>query len=119
MATVINNIPYIISGFCFSLIIALGAGYIKFLSLDPGAVTVDLIQHNSKIYAELVVENNELCQVVTDYSYSRIDYIKVNGKTMFPIESRNLNFIPITIKYECNFLVFHKMGSNMFYAEIN
>ena len=119
MATVINNIPYIISGLCFSLIIALGAGYIKFLSIDPGAVTVDLIQHDSKIYAELVVENNNVCRILTNYSYPRIEYANVNGKTMFPIESANLNFIPIAIKYECSFLLFHKAGTEMVYAQIN
>lgn len=119
MAKAISNLSYIISGLCFALIIAIGAGYVKFMSLEPGAVTVNIVQHDSKNYAELVLEKNQVCSILVDYPYSRIDYVEQNSRVMMPIESTNIIFIPLSIKYDCKFLVFHKVGTKMVYAQIN
>lgn len=119
MATAISKIPYIISGICFALIIAIGAGYVKFLDIHPGAVTVNIIQYDSKNYAELVLEKHQLCHILADYPYSRVNYSIINNKVIMPIESAHTIFVPLSIKYECKFLVFHKIGTEMVYAQVN
>ncbi len=119
MARMIANISYVISGLCFVLLIAVGAGHVKFMAIHPGAVTVNIIQYNSKNYAELVLERNHLCRVLIDLPYSRINYVIANDRVMMPIETRDPTFIPMAIKYECSFLVFHKIGTQMVYAQVN
>jgi hypothetical protein len=101
------------------LLIAIGAGHVKFMAIHPGAVTVNIVQYNSKDYAELVLEKNHLCRILVDYPYSRVNYIVENDVVMMPIESRRTVFIPLSIKYECKFLVFHKIGTEMVYAQVN
>ena len=101
------------------LLIAIGAGHVKFMAIHPGAVTVNIIQYNSKNYAELVLEKNHLCRILVDLPYSRINYVIENDRIMMPIETRNPTFIPMAIKYECSFLVFHKIGTQMVYAQVN
>lgn len=119
MARAISKITYIISGLCFVLLMAVGAGYIKFMSLQPGAVTVNIIQYDSKNYAELMLDKNHLCRILVDYPYSRIHYIVTNDKVIMPIDSTHTIFIPLSFKYECRFLVFHKIGTEMIYAQVN
>ena len=119
MARAISNITYIISGLCFVLLMAVGAGYVKFMSLQPGAVTVNIIQYDSKNYAELMLDKSHLCRILVDYPYSRINYVVANDKVMMPVESTHTIFIPLSIKYECKFLVFHKIGTQMVYAQVN
>jgi hypothetical protein len=119
MAKVIVNISYVISGLCFILLIAVGAGHVKFMGIHPGAVTVNVVELNSKNYAELILEKSHMCRILVDYPYSRINYIIENDRVMMPIETRSPTFIPMTIKYECRFLVFHKIGTEMVYAQVN
>ena len=119
MAKAIHNLPYIISGLCFSLIIAVGAGYIKFLLMSPGDVNINISYYESKHYAELVLENNEICDVTIDYPYLNPKYTILDNKIILPIESNNTIFVPVSVKYECKFLAFHKAGNEMIYAQIN
>ena len=114
----IFNISYIISGLCFVLLVAFGAGHVKFMSIHPGAVTVNVVELNSKNYAELILEKNNMCRILVDFPYSRIDYVIEDDRIMMPIESKDPTFIPMTIKYECRFLVFHKIGTEMVYAQV-
>lgn len=119
MAKAINRLSYIISGICFSIILVIGAGYIKFMSLEPSEVTVNIIQYDSKNYAELKLEQHQMCNVLVDYPYSRMDYFIANNKIVLPIESTHTTFVPLTVKYECKFLLFHKIGNEVVYAQIN
>lgn len=119
MARAISNISYIISGICFALIIAIGAGYIKFLDIQPSKVSVDIIQYDSKDYAKLVLKEHQLCNILVDYPYSKMNYFVSNNKIVLPIESTHTTFIPLSVKYDCKFLVFHKMGNQVVYAQIN
>ena len=119
MAKAINSLTYIISAICFSVILVIGAGYIKFMSLQPGSVTVNIIQNDSKDYAEIVLEKNNMCDILVDYPYSRINYFMSNDKIILPIDSPHTTFVPVSVKYECKFLVFHKIGNELMFAQIN
>ena len=66
MAKAISNISYIISAICFALIIAIGAGYIKFLAIKPSVVSVDIIEYDSKDYAKLVLTQHHLCNILVE-----------------------------------------------------
>ena len=119
MAKAISNITYILSCISVVLLIAVGAGYVKFMSLRPGTVTVNIIQYDSKDYAEILLNQNNTCRVLVDYPYSKMNYFMSNNKITLPVESPHTTFVPVSVKYECKFLVFHKIGNELMFAQIN
>ena len=87
--------------------------------LQPGSINVNIIQYDSKDYAEIILDQNDMCRVSIDYPYSKMNYFMANNKITLPVASSHTTFVPLSFKYECKFLIFHKMGNKLLYAQIN
>lgn len=118
MANALKLVPFIVSSICFSILISMGIGYIKFLNMEPGFATITVIENQRGPIGELKLNNNEHCFLNYKLEWPSHNIPNDTGRYIFRMESVTSNYIPIAINYTCEFMFFQKTGSQLVYATI-
>ncbi len=113
MAKTANLLSYVISGLCFSLIVSVWVGYVKFLDLNPSVNIIMNDVPNDNHYAEVVI-NNEHCHLESTVAWPRNSTFSKDGRLFF--DNSDGATIPIYVNYICEFVFFKKYGNQMIYA---
>jgi len=113
MAKTFNLLSYVISGLCFSIIVSIWIGYVKFLDLNPSVNVVMNNTPDNSAYGEVVI-NNEHCYLENTVSWPRNSVFSKDGRLFF--NNTEVTTIPIFVNYKCEFVFFKKYGNQMIYA---
>lgn len=113
----VNIILYVISGLCFTVILASWVGYVKFMSISPSFVIMQVDGNPANYYGEVVIKNHGHCQLNNAIAWPRDSIISDGERLIFKL-NKNTAFAPISINYKCEFMIFEKTGNQMVYAII-
>lgn len=110
-------ILYIISGLCFAVLLASWVGYVKFMNLTPSFVIVQITEKTDNYYGEVIIRSHDTCQLENATSWPRNSILTDGQRLIFKLD-KNTTLIPISINYNCEFMIFKKNGNQMVYAII-